>query len=403
MIGNALEWYDFIVYSFMTTYIARLFFPSMNSVNSLLAATATFGAAFLMRPAGAVFFGVYADKYGRKAAITLIIAIMAVALLLIALVPTYASIGEAASILIIAARFLQGFSAGGEFGPSTALLIELAPPGRRGLYGSWQMFGQVLAMLIGAVIGILLTKKVSSVAMEAWGWRIPFLIGLVIAPVGFYIRSHLHEKNNNAQEKNNYLHLVKNNLGNMLLAMGLVVGGTTSFYVNLIYMPTYASKYLGLSMTDAFIALACGSLASMLLVPCLGALSDRIGRKLILVASLLLYLITILPCFIWLTHSPSALKLLAVEVIFCVCMSGYLGVYATVLAGLFPHGMRATGLSISNNLVIMLFGGFGQFIVTWLIKVSGSLLAPGYYVSFGVIVTLLCAVCLSNKDIYECN
>ena len=193
VIGNALEWYDFIVFGFLTVIISRLFFPADSEYASLLLTMATFGVGYFMRPVGGILLGLYADRWGRKRALLLIIVLMTVAISMIGFAPTYAAIGIGAPLIILLARLLQGFAAGGEFGSATSFLIESAPPGRRGFYGSWQMVGQALALLAGAGIGAILTTTLSAEALDSWGWRIPFLMGLVIGPVGLYIRRHLDE------------------------------------------------------------------------------------------------------------------------------------------------------------------------------------------------------------------
>ena len=193
VIGNALEWYDFLVFGFFTVIIARLFFPSDSQYASLLLTTATFGVGFFMRPVGGILLGIYADRQGRKAALLLVIALMTVAIAMIAFAPTYAAIGVGAPLIIVLARLLQGFSAGGEFATATAFLTEIAPAQRRGFYGSWQMVGQGLAVLTGAILGTVLTRSLTPAALDGWGWRIPFLFGLIIGPLGLYIRRHLDE------------------------------------------------------------------------------------------------------------------------------------------------------------------------------------------------------------------
>src|SRR5437763_5094063 len=193
VIGNALEWYDFICFGLMTVIISRLFFPAGSQYASLLLTTATFGVGFFMRPIGGIVLGIYADRHGRKAALLMVIALMTLAIAIIGFAPTYAAIGIGAPLLIVLARLLQGFSAGGEFASATAFLTESAPAGRRGLYGSWQMVGQGLAVLLGAILGTLLTRSLSAEALDSWGWRIPFLFGLIIGPVGLYIRRNLDE------------------------------------------------------------------------------------------------------------------------------------------------------------------------------------------------------------------
>jgi len=193
VIGNALEWYDFIVFGFFAVIIARLFFPSDSQYASLLLTTATFGVGFFMRPVGGIVLGIYADRRGRKAALLMVIALMTVSTAMIAFAPTYAAIGVGAPLIIVLARLLQGFSAGGEFASATAFLMESAPAQRRGFYGSWQMVGQGLAVLIGAILGTVLTRSLTPGALDSWGWRMPFLFGLIIGPLGLYIRRNLDE------------------------------------------------------------------------------------------------------------------------------------------------------------------------------------------------------------------
>ena len=401
VIGNALEWYDFVVYSFMTIFIAKLFFPGGNMTNSILAATATFGVAFFMRPLGGILFGIYADRKGRKAAITAVIALMTIALLILAAAPTYKQIGIYAPLLIVLSRLLQGFSAGGEFGASMAMLVELAPAHRRGFYGSWQMVGQMFAMLLGATAGMIITRKLSVQEIEAWGWRIPFIAGLIIAPVGIYIRSTLHESfipKGKLARVPVFFQKIRQQWQHLILAMGLIVGGTVSNYINISYMPTYATRHLNISMNMAFTSLAIGASVMMIFIPVFASLSDKVGRKPVLIISMLLYLVSIYPLFLWLVNEPSVAKLMLSQLIFCLILSAYFGVYAVVVAELFPRDVRSTGMGISYNFSVMLFGGFAQFIVTWLIDATGTPMAITYYLIFAICISLLAAICYKEKQ-----
>lgn len=394
VIGNALEWYDFVVYSFMTVVIAKLFFPAEHAANSILAATATFGVAFCLRPLGGILLGIYADKRGRKAAITLVIGIMTLAILMICVVPTYAQIGILAPMIMVLARMLQGFSAGGEFGVSTSLLIELAPKGQRGFYGSWQMVGQMLAMFLGAAIGMVLTETLTVEQMEAFGWRIPFVFGLLIAPVGYYMRYNLKETHRAAiskPQKNHFWQEMLAHWRQILISMGLVVGGTVATYVNISYLPTYATTYLHLPMEDAFTALGIAIIVTVLLIPIFGSLSDKIGRRPILLGSSFIYLILIYPLFSWLGADPTLPRLLVVEMTCCILLGAYFGVFAAAVAELFPIAIRSSGLGISYNLTVMVFGGFAQFIVTWLIEVLQTPIAIAYYLSTAIAISVIAA------------
>lgn len=391
VIGNAFEWYDFTVYSFMTVFIAKLFFPH---VNSLLAATASFGVAFVMRPLGGLFLGYYADKRGRRAAITLIITLMTLAVLMMAAAPTYAAAGAVSTVIIVIARLMQGFSAGGEFGTSTAILTELSPPHLRGFYCSWQMVGQTCAMLLGAVIGALMTQSLSDQQLTHWGWRVPFIFGLLLAPIGLYLRWHLHQLPLQVSESAQpFVATVKQHVPHMIIAMGLVVGATVATYINLSHMPTYAYVHLHLGMYESFGCVAIGLCVTIFLIPVFGWLSDCIGRKPILIASMTIYLIIIYPLFAWLLSEPSFFRLLMMQLVVCALLGAYFGAFAATLSELFPRQIRSTSLSISYNSAIMLFGGFAQFIVTYLIQWTGTPLAVTYYLMMAMSISLAAAIC----------
>jgi MFS transporter, MHS family, proline/betaine transporter len=403
VIGNALEWYDFIVFGFFTVIISRLFFPADSQYASLLLTTATFGVGFFMRPVGGVLLGIYADRRGRKAALLMIIALMTVAIALIALAPTYAAIGVGAPLIIVLARLLQGFSAGGEFASATAFLIESAPAGRRGFYGSWQMVGQGLAVLIGAILGTVLTHTLTPQALDGWGWRIPFLFGLIIGPVGLYIRSHLVETDaflsagQSAAGRETPRSLLASHVRSILVCMGMVVSGTISFYVILIYIPTFARTELHLPLDQAFLAQSIGLACLVVLTPIFGALSDRFGRKPVLIAALLCDLALTYPLFVWLAANPTFTNLVAMQIVLCSLFGVFNGPISTALGEQFPTRVRSTGLAIGYNVAVMLFGGFAQFFVTWLIHATGTPIAPAFYLMFGAVVGLLAALFLTER------
>jgi MFS family permease len=389
VIGNALEWYDFIVFGFMTGIISSVFFPAQNAYASFLLTTASFGVGFVMRPIGGVLIGIYADRRGRKAALQLIIAFMTIATALLAFAPPYTAIGVASSIIIVVARMLQGLATGGEFASSTALLIELAPAHRRGLYGSWQMVGQGLALLSGAVIGAAITHSLSHDQLYAWGWRIPFVIGLLIAPVGFWIRNHLHEPvarvcDAHAVEQKLPMMQALRQHGKALLSSALLTSSATiAFYVLVIYMPTFANRSLGIPLDSAFGSQCVAILAMTIIIPFSGALSDRIGRRPLIQASLICYFILLLPAFEWLLAAPGAARLIVTQVVLCSVLGVLLGPYASAIAEQFSVRIRSTGMAISYNIAVMVFGGFAQFLVTILLHATGSLLTPAFYLFFG--------------------
>jgi len=403
VIGNALEWYDFIVFGFFTVIISRLFFPTDSQYASLLLTTATFGVGFFMRPVGGILLGIYADRRGRKAALLAVIASMTVAIALIAFAPTYAAIGFGAPLVIVLARLLQGFSAGGEFASATAFLIESAPAGRRGFYGSWQMVGQGLAVLLGAILGTVLTHTLSPEALDGWGWRIPFLFGLIIGPVGLYIRRNLAETDAFLQSHQSPAmrgagsRALAAHAKEILVCMGMVVSGTISFYVILIYIPTFARTQLHLPLDQAFLAQSIGLACEVVLIPICGVLSDRIGRKPVMIAALGLSLIVTYPLLAWVSSNPSFSSLLTMQVILCGLFGIFNGPVSTALGEQFPTRVRSTALAIGYNIAVMLFGGFAQFFVTWLIHASGTPIAPAFYLIFGAAVGLLATLFLAER------
>ena len=403
VIGNALEWYDFIVFGFLTVVISRLFFPSASEYSSLLLTTAVFGVGFFTRPVGGIVLGIYADRKGRKAALQLIIATMTLAIAMIAFAPTYAAIGIGAPLIIVLARLLQGFATGGEFASASAFLIECAPPNRRGLYGSWQLFGQGLAVLCGAAVGAMVTRGLSVEAVDAWGWRVPFLLGLLIGPVGLWIRRHLDETSafldaqKAPKQKQSLGAMLRHHWRAVAAVMGLNVCGTTSFYVVLVYMPTFANKQLHLSLTDAFTAQIVAVAFLTLLIPLFGAWSDRVGRKPIIIGSMAIYIAVLYPLFAWVNAQPSLVNLIIVQVILCGLLGALFGPLTTAMAEQFPAGVRSTALAVAYNVTVMVFGGFAQFIVTWLIHATGSPVAPVFYVIFGAVMGLLAAFFLVDR------
>ncbi|MGB8628986.1 MAG: MFS transporter [Xanthobacteraceae bacterium] len=402
VIGNALEWYDFIVFGFFTVIIARLFFPAESQYASLLLTTATFGVGFFMRPVGGVLLGIYADRRGRKASLLLIIGLMTLAIAMIGLAPTYAAIGVAAPALIVIARLLQGFSAGGEFASSTAFLIESAPPQRRGFYGSWQMVGQGLAVLTGALLGALITRTLSPEAIESWGWRVPFLFGLVIGPLGLYIRRRLDETtaflaSRRADQQQKLGAALTVHFRQALATFGLIICGTISFYVILLYMPTFARTQLHLPLDQAFSAQAISLACMIVLIPIFGALSDQIGRRPIMIGALILYFVLTYPLFSWMYANPSFTSLIVVQVLLCSLLGVFFGPMSTASAEQFQVHVRSTGLGVAYNLAVMIFGGFAPFFVTWLIQATGLPVAPAFYVMFGAAVGLLASLFLKER------
>jgi MFS transporter, MHS family, proline/betaine transporter len=403
VIGNALEWYDFIIFGVLIVVISRLFFPAESQYASLLLTTATFGVGFFMRPVGGILLGIYADQKGRKAALLLIIVLMTAAIAMIGFAPTYAAIGVAAPLIIVLARLLQGFATGGEAASATSFLIESAPAHRRGFYGSWQMVGQGLAVLVGVLLGALLTRSLAPETLDSWGWRVPFLLGLVIGPVGLYIRRHLQETEaflearGVATVRQSFGTTIATHLKQVLVCMGIITSGTISFYVILLYMPTFARTQLHLPLDQAFVAQSISLVCMIVLTPLSGLLSDRIGRKPIIIAALTLYLAVVYPLFNWIYDNPSFGSLVTVQIVLCCLLGVFFGSASTAVAEQFAARARSTGVGIAYNLAVMIFGGFAQFFVTWLIEATGSPIAPSFYVMFGAAIGVVAAFFLVDR------
>ncbi|WP_211461349.1 MFS transporter [Collimonas silvisoli] len=392
MLGNGMEFFDFTVYSFFAVLIGKLFFPVDDPLGQLLLSAGTFGAGFITRPLGGVILGAYADRVGRKAALTLTIFLMAFSTGCIGLAPTYAQIGFAAPALIVLARLLQGFAAGGEVGASTTLLIEYATPRTRGFYGSWQLASQGAATLVGALMATLLSAALPIESLESWGWRVPFLLGALIAPLGVFMRRRLRETHEPRTVQTPY-GSVREVLGRYrritLLGILLTIGGTVSNYIVLFYIPTYAILVLGMSMKVAMLAGVVAGLITFACSPLFGLWSDRWGRKPLIFWSRLAIIVLIYPAFRLLHSWPDIGVLLAVVGVMSL-LNAMSGVPAIVtLPEMFPKAVRATGMAIVYSVGVALFGGFAQFIVTWLLKVSGDPLSPSWYVIGCGIVSLL--------------
>ncbi|MFJ3059277.1 MFS transporter [Herbaspirillum sp. NPDC087042] len=393
VIGNGLEWFDFTVYSFFAVIIAKLFFPTGNELTSLLLAVATFGVGFFMRPVGGILLGIYADRVGRKAALSVTILLMAVGTTLIGLAPTYESIGLFAPLIIVVARLLQGFSAGGEMGSATAFLTEYAPERERAYYSSWIQASIGVAVLLGAAVGTFVTASLDAESLASWGWRLPFLLGIVIGPVGYYIRNHLEETPTFLEEKDKtdspLKEVIRDFPRETSASFSMVILWTVCTYVLLFYMPTYSIKVLKLPQSTGFIAGMVGGLCIMLLAPVVGRLADRIGRRPFLSGSALLILVLAYPMFTYINMAPSLSSLLLFQLVFGVLIAAYTGPILAAFSELFPAKVLSTGLSVAYNLAVTIFGGFASFFITWLISATGSTMAPAFYVMIAAAISFI--------------
>jgi len=399
VIGNALEWYDFTIYGAMASIISELFFPSDNPQTALLKTLAVFGVGFVMRPVGGILLGIYADIKGRKAALQLIIALMSIAIALIAFAPTYASIGIGAPLLIVVARLLQGFATGGEFASATAFLVESAPGNRRGLYGSWQLFGQCLAVFTGAGMGWLITHYLSPEALNSWGWRLPFVIGLLIAPVGMWIRRHMQETEDfvSASEREKpvpMLQVLREHRRAALVTMGSAISGTVTFYVVLVNMPNFARSQLGLPIDQVFLVQLVSVMLMTVVVPLAGLASDLWGRRSVLMIGTLGVAVLVCPLMAWVADAPSISRLLIMQVVLCFFIGLSYGPAPAALAEQFPTRVRSTGIAVAYNIAVMIFGGFAPYMVTHLVEITGTPVAAGGYVVLTALAGVAAFACM---------
>ncbi len=393
IIGNGLEFYDFIVYSYFAAMIGREFFPTESAWLSLLLSVGTFGAGFLTRPLGAVVLGAYADHKGRKPAMTLTILLMALGTGMLGLTPSYAMIGPAAPLIVLAARLIQGFSAGGELGPATTYLLESAPPDRRAAYTAWQGASQVFAAIAGALIGFCLSENLSEVALYEWGWRVPFLLGLVIGPVGFYIRRRLPETLA-AGRAHGSARAVLADLGRhhscaVILGVFIICGGTITTYV-IHYFTTYALTTLHLSAPVAMLGSLAASLGSLVGLP-LGAFwSDRADRRVAVILPRLVFMGLAYPAYVVMGRSGTTTETLLLVNFGLSIFSGIStgGMYA-LLPEAFPAATRSSGLAILYAVSVTLFGGTAQVAVTWLIEKTGDPLVPAWYLIVANVATVI--------------
>jgi MHS family citrate/tricarballylate:H+ symporter-like MFS transporter len=396
--GNFLEMFDFFLFGFYATYISRAFFPSGSEFASLMLTFMTFGAGFLMRPLGAIVLGAYIDQIGRRKGLILTLTIMASGTFLIAFVPSYATIGMLAPMLVLVGRLLQGFSAGVELGGVSVYLAEMATPGHKGFYVAWQSASQQVAIMVAAVLGYLLSTLLAPEAVGAWGWRIPFVIGCLIVPFLFYIRRSLEETQAFLARKHRpSTSEIFASIGEhwviVLLGMLLVVMTTVSFYAITVYTPTFGKTVLKLTTTDSLVVTFCVGLSNFIWLPVMGALSDRVGRKPILLLFSALTLLTAYPALAWLVAAPSFVNMLVVLLWLSFLYGSYNGAMVVALTEIVPVEVRTAGFSLAYALATALFGGFTPMVSTWLIEATGNKAAPGLWMAFagacGLVATII--------------
>jgi MHS family proline/betaine transporter-like MFS transporter len=397
-IGNALEFYDILIYGYFAVTISKLFFPTADPTTALLLTFGTFGISYLARPIGALVLGAYADRAGRRAAMLMSIVVMTIGTGLMAIMPTYSSVGILAPIAVLIARLLQGFAVAGEFGSATAFLVEHTQD-RKGFFASFQWFGQGIAAVLSSFFGVVLFSWLTTAQIESWGWRVPFLFGLLIGPIGLYIRKHVGETPEFREQGPSSAPLRQmftDHWDRLLMCMGIVILSTSSNYI-ILYMPTYAIKQLHLPQSLGFTATMIGGLLLMFCAPFFGHLSDRVGRLRMMVVVSVLFAVSAYPAFVLLVANPSLAGIIGIVCWLSLLKAAYSGTLPALMAELFPTATRSTGIAFAYNTSVPIFGGFAPFIAAWLVAVTGSPLAPSYYLIVTALLSLAMLVIIHMR------
>jgi MFS transporter, MHS family, proline/betaine transporter len=385
---NIFELYDFIIYGFFATSIAETFFPAKDERMALLTTFAAFGVGYISRPLGAIVLGLVGDRKGRKTALLLSTALMAVGTTMIGVLPSYQVLGILAPCLLVVARLIQGFSVGGSFGSSATYLVETAPEKKRGLYGSFQQVSVVAGVMLGSGMHSVLSAALSASALQTWGWRIPFLAGILIGPISYYIRRSV-------PDTPIYLHKAKSARPNELnvpiaktvQAFGLSIAWVATSYMFLIYMPTLTEKYFGFDAIAASWSNTIGLLMMLGAIPICGLVSDYVGRKPQLLVGCLLFFVLPVPIYSLIIVWHSIELMFIAQLFFAVALALFCGPGPAVSVEIFDSSRRASGVSIAISFASIIFGGFTPFIATWLILETSSPIAPFYYVMFACLVS----------------
>ncbi len=392
--GNFLEMYDFIVYGYYAVYIAKAFFPRQSAFASLMLSLATFGAGYLMRPIGAIFLGSYIDRKGRREGLLLTLGLMALGTLTLTLTPGFAVIGLAAPIIIVMGRLLQGLSAGVELGGVSVYLAEIATSGARGFYCSWQSASQQVAVVFTAVIGLTLAGMLTPEQMNDWGWRVPLAIGCLIIPLILWLRRSLEDTavfkkmQHHPRKTAEVLRVLVNNWRIILYGSMMTAMTTTTFYLITAYTPTFGTQALHLAPWQSFFVTLVVGVSNFIWLPIAGAVSDRIGRKPLMLLVPVLALLTAYPAMSWLVAAPSLMKLLLVELWFSFFFGAYNGALIPLLVETMPPLVRTTAFSLAFSLATTVFGGFTPAICTYLIEKSGNKASPALWLMFAAGISL---------------
>jgi MFS transporter, MHS family, proline/betaine transporter len=394
-VGNTVEWFDFATYNFLAVTLAAVFFPPGDPTAALLSTFAIFAAAFFMRPLGGLFFGPLGDKIGRQRVLATVIILMSLSTFVIGLLPPYATIGVWAPLLLVVARCLQGFSAGGEFGGASTFLAEYSPDDRRGFLVSWLEFSTLIGFVLGSVLVLCLSTALSEDALISWGWRIPFLLAGPLGLVGLYIRLRLEDtpefkalQETGEVSRSPFKETLVENWKQILQVGGLVIIQNIGFYVVLSYMTTYFQDPLGFSPTAASLSSTITLLVGTALIPPLGALSDRVGRKPLLLASCIGYAVLTYPLFL-LLNTGNLFAAIVAHVALGALLAVFISTSIAALTELFPTRVRYGGFSIGYNFSVAIFGGSSPYLAQYLVSTTGNPLSPAFIVIGGAVATLL--------------
>jgi MFS transporter, MHS family, proline/betaine transporter len=394
-IGNTVEWFDFATYNFLAVTLAVVFFPPGNPTAALLSTFAIFAAAFFVRPLGGLFFGPLGDKLGRQRVLATVIILMSLSTFVIGFLPSYATIGIWAPLLLVVARCVQGFSAGGEFGGASTFLAEYSPDERRGFLVSWLEFSTLIGFVLGSTVVLFLTTVLPDDAMTSWGWRIPFLLAGPLGIVGLYIRLRLEDtpefralEETGEVSQSPFRESLVENWKQILQVGGLVIIQNIGFYVVLSYMTTYFQDPLGFSPTAASLSTTITLLVGMVLIPPLGALSDRVGRKPLLLASCIGFVVLTYPLFL-LLNTGNLFAAVVAHIALGALLAVFISTSIAALTELFPTRVRYGGFSIGYNFSVAIFGGSSPYLAQYLVSTTGNSLAPAFIVIGGALATLL--------------